>query len=178
LMCMGNVVVAKAPPEKVWGAKEMVKEGKKFLDMAGLEKDEAERRKLFAAAIKDFDDAIKENPKYAMAHVLKAQALSELGKAPEANAAALNVMGIIPASPREWTWKGDAFIELRFVDEALRCYNKAIEMDPNLRDAWLGKEQALRDMGRSAEAEKCSIKIAQLREIEKAMKGIAPEGTG
>ncbi len=47
-------------------------------------------------------------------------------------------------------------------EEAVECYDKAIENDPNYADAWFNKAMTLEDLGRSEEAEKCFFKAEEL----------------
>jgi hypothetical protein len=48
------------------------------------------------------------------------------------------------------------------VDEALFCFDKAIELNPNIAAAWQGKGKALQRMGRDAEARSCFAKVESL----------------
>jgi tetratricopeptide (TPR) repeat protein len=45
--------------------------------------------------------------------------------------------------PVEWYNKGRSFSQLGKIDQAIQCYDKAIEIDPNYVDAWYEKGNAL-----------------------------------
>jgi tetratricopeptide (TPR) repeat protein len=66
------------------------------------------------------------------------------------------------SNPVEWYNKGDALSNLGRNDEALDCYEKAIDLDPNFVYAWSGKGWALSNLGRNDEALDCYEKAIDL----------------
>ncbi len=64
---------------------------------------------------------------------------------------------------REWNNKGSALGELDKGEEALKAFEKAIELDPDNAEAWCGKGGALIQLGRYEEASKAVKKANELR---------------
>ena len=56
-------------------------------------------------------------------------------------------MEIDPKNYKAWDRKGDTFVDLERYEEAIECYNKALEIDPQYVSAWYGKEDALNKSG-------------------------------
>ena len=54
-----------------------------------------------------------------------------------------------------WNNKGLALNSLGKYDEAIKCYDKAIEIDPDDADTWNNKGLALNSLGNDDEAKKC-----------------------
>ena len=48
-----------------------------------------------------------------------------------------------PTDPICWNWKGNCFNELRDLNKALKCFNKAILIDPNYENAYANKRNSL-----------------------------------
>ena len=61
-----------------------------------------------------------------------------------------------------WNNKGLALNSLGRYDEAIKCYDKAIEIDPNDADAWNNKGLALNSLGNNDEAKKCYDRSREL----------------
>jgi tetratricopeptide (TPR) repeat protein len=61
-----------------------------------------------------------------------------------------------------WLQKGDEFYKNNSYDLALRCYDKAIEIDPENVDVWYNKAVVLKELGRDTEAEKALAKAKVL----------------
>jgi hypothetical protein len=61
-----------------------------------------------------------------------------------------------------WLQKGDGFYKNNSYDLALRCYDKAIEIDPENADVWYNKAVVLKELGRDTDAEKASAKAKVL----------------
>jgi tetratricopeptide (TPR) repeat protein len=66
------------------------------------------------------------------------------------------------SDPAEWHNKGDALVNLGKYDEALVCYEKAIDLDPNLAYIWSGKGWALSNLGKYDDALFCYEKAIDL----------------
>ena len=60
------------------------------------------------------------------------------------------------------TNNGDAFHELKRLEEALVAYNQALALDPQYAGAWNGKAIALWALGRVAEAEEADQRAKEL----------------
>ena len=56
---------------------------------------------------------------------------------------------------KEWFNKGVELAGLLKHQEAIKCFDKAIKIDPNHADAWYWKGLALRSIGKYDEAIKC-----------------------
>ncbi len=57
--------------------------------------------------------------------------------------------------PEYWHKKGIEVGNAGNHEEALKCFNRAIELEPTYVDAWFYKTLALRNLGRCKEAEEC-----------------------
>jgi eukaryotic-like serine/threonine-protein kinase len=74
---------------------------------------------------------------------------------------------IIPATPSElgileWYNQGFSLRSLGRYEEAITCYDKALELEPRLAWAWNNKGEALQRLGRSGEALPCHDKALEL----------------
>jgi len=61
-----------------------------------------------------------------------------------------------------WLQKGDEFYKNNSYDLALRCYDKAIEIDQFNPDSWNDKAKILTKLGRNTEADTASAKAKEL----------------
>ena len=73
---------------------------------------------------------------------------------------------------REWNNKGSALGELGQDEEALKAFEKAIELDPDYAEAWHNKSAALIQLGRYEEASKSLKKAKELRSRKIGMKDL------
>jgi tetratricopeptide (TPR) repeat protein len=48
------------------------------------------------------------------------------------------------------------------IREGVRAYEKAVEISPDMKEAWLNMGQALKEEGRTVEAEKALLKVISL----------------
>lgn len=62
----------------------------------------------------------------------------------------------------EWYNKGFSFDKLRRSEDAIRCYDRSLELNPLFVDAWHGKGLALFILGRDEEAIDCYDKTLEL----------------
>ena len=67
-----------------------------------------------------------------------------------------------PQSAEAWSDKGSAFQDLGKYDEALKAYDKAIEIDPHYAEAWNNKGTALCSQGKHDEAIQAFDKAIEL----------------
>jgi len=64
--------------------------------------------------------------------------------------------------PMMWLNKGVSLTELNRNDEAITCFDKAIELNPNYAKVWFSKALTLIDLFKSAEALECYSKAIEL----------------
>ena len=74
---------------------------------------------------------------------------------------------IIPPQSKElevWEWsdKGSSLDSLSRVEEAIRCFDQALDLDPRYMAAWTNKGNSLRRLGRHDEAIRCLDKALEL----------------
>jgi tetratricopeptide (TPR) repeat protein len=62
----------------------------------------------------------------------------------------------------EWVNKGKSLLSLGRNEEAIRCYDKALELDPRYVAAWNNKGVSLKSLGRNEEAIRCLDKALEL----------------
>ena len=67
-----------------------------------------------------------------------------------------------PKNANAWYNKGNALRELGRYEEALRCFDKALEIDPKHVLAWNNKGIALHNLGRYEEALRCFDKALEI----------------
>ena len=70
-------------------------------------------------------------------------------------------------SPEYWYKKGIEVGNKGNHEEALECFNKAIEIEPTFIDAWFYKTLALRNLGKHEEAAECFKKVLALDKYHK-----------
>ena len=61
-----------------------------------------------------------------------------------------------------WGNKGNALVESSMYDDAIKCYDKALEINPGSMEAWNNKGLALARTGRLAEAVQCYDKALEI----------------
>lgn len=69
----------------------------------------------------------------------------------------------IPDDPEEWRNLGNDFFKKGQYDEAVKCYFKAIELNPQYLDAWNNLGFTYFKMGRIEEANKCKEQINKIK---------------
>jgi serine/threonine protein kinase len=62
----------------------------------------------------------------------------------------------------EWSNKGASLANLGRFEEAMKCYDKALEIDPQCVGAWVGRGIGLDDIGRLVEAVECYDKALKI----------------
>ena len=55
---------------------------------------------------------------------------------------------IIPNDPISYLYQGYALEEIEKYEEAIQCYNKALEIDPSINDASFRKNQSLQELAK------------------------------
>ena len=74
------------------------------------------------------------------------------------------LIGVVAASEtaKEWNDKGRALCERGKYEEAIECFDKAIEINPDFVCAWHGKGRVLYEQGKYEEAIKCYDKAIEI----------------
>jgi tetratricopeptide (TPR) repeat protein len=72
------------------------------------------------------------------------------------------VAAVEKTTATKWNNKGWEIIFLAEYEEAIKAFEKAIEIDPHLADAWYNKGLALKLLGRLEEADAVFIKAKEL----------------
>ena len=62
---------------------------------------------------------------------------------------------ISPNDAQLWSNKGAILSDLKDYEEALKCYDKALEIDPNYAQAWFNKGVVLADLEKYRDALLC-----------------------
>lgn len=65
-------------------------------------------------------------------------------------------------SAEDWTNKGNALDDQKKYEEAIKCFDKLIELDPNNARVWYYKGVLLYKLGKYEEAIKCFDKTLQI----------------
>ena len=63
----------------------------------------------------------------------------------------------------EWFEKGKDHYMSESYDEAIKCFDKSIELKPDYAEAWYNKGFALADLGKEKEAQECFTKYDELK---------------
>lgn len=64
---------------------------------------------------------------------------------------------------RDWKLRGNDFYKHKKYEDALTCYEKALEFDPGYSDAWNNRAMVLSRLGRSEEAGECRKKVNEIK---------------
>ena len=66
--------------------------------------------------------------------------------------------------PNELKYKGDQYIKTEQYEEAIKCYQKAVNIDPYFKAVWNNLGFSYFKLGRHEEAKKCKDKIKAIEE--------------
>jgi len=105
-----------------------------------------------------FQAAVEQSPRTAQPWIERATALMELERFEEAMRSLENALLLDPDSADALWRLGLAKSEIAkdgHIDESLRCFNRALELDRELEAAWYYKAMALSDAHRDEEALAC-----------------------
>jgi len=131
--------------------------------------------KEYDKALAAFDRALQINPNDAVIWKLKGDALAASGLKSEADLAFLRAGQLNNEtasfclssaagdnSTDDWTELGRALVGNMSYEEALYAYDQATEIDPENKEAWMGKTDCLCFLKRSAEAKESAEKALKL----------------
>jgi tetratricopeptide (TPR) repeat protein len=102
--------------------------------------------KHYEEAIATYNEAIRFDPKYALAHNNKGAALNDLKRYEDAIAAYDLAIRLDPKYTLAYNNKGNALFKLKRYDDAIAAYDLAILLDPNLANAYDNKNIALNNL--------------------------------
>jgi serine/threonine protein kinase len=118
-----------------------LKEGNTFLN-----------QKCYEEALKAYEEAIRLDPNYAIAHTSKGYVLYRMRSYEEALKAYEEAIRLDPNYAIAHTSKGRTLTELKRYEEALKAYEEAIRLDPNYVIAHTSKGYALTELKHYGEA--------------------------
>jgi tetratricopeptide (TPR) repeat protein len=113
-------------------------------------------------AIADLDKIIKANPKETWALYRKGWVLSDTGRYDESTDILKESIKSDPYFASPWNSIGNNFWTLKKYDKALEAYEKATQLRPNKGLYWFNKGDALKELGRTGEAEAAYAKASRL----------------
>jgi tetratricopeptide (TPR) repeat protein len=64
---------------------------------------------------------------------------------------------------RDWKLRGNDFFTHGKYEDALTCYEKALEFDPGYSDVWNNRAMVLSRLGRTEEAGECRKKVNEIK---------------
>lgn len=106
-------------------------------------------------AIRCFDEALRIDPRCAIAWSNKGNALEALGRLEEAITHHNRALAIDPQVASFWAAKGNTLQAVGRSNEAITCYDKALALTPRDGQIWNNKGGALLAVGRNEEAIPC-----------------------
>lgn len=112
-------------------------------------------------ALEDLDAALRANPKFAKAHFLRGKTLQAQGNTD----GALKCFDSAIASaqdPKAYCTRGGLHLEKKNFDQALKDFDRAIEIDPKLAMAYQGRSQAYKKLGKEDESKADQQKAREL----------------
>ena len=103
------------------------------------------------AALADFDRAVTVSPRSAKAWLARARAFFELGEYQKTADDCTRALEL-EQHHSLWSLRGDSYLKLGKVDEAIADFDKAKRLDPLVAEAFLRKADELESLGRADEA--------------------------
>lgn len=114
-----------------------------------------------ASALTLFDGAIALDPAFAAAHLGRGDALSALGRSPEAAEAYRSAIACEPERAVAHFKLGNALLAGKDLEGAASAYRAALERDPRLREARINLAQTLGRLKKPAESEQVLVEALE-----------------
>jgi tetratricopeptide (TPR) repeat protein len=107
------------------------------------------RVEKYTSAIKECEEALRNNPNYPEALIQKGLVLKELQQPKEASKSFDQALQVKPVSAHDWYYRGLALHQLKRYPEAIDAYDKAIGLSPKNTnpDAWYERGNAEFELG-------------------------------
>ena len=114
-----------------------------------------------ADALREIDAALAADPRPALVHANRANALLALGRPADAEAAAREALRRKPTAGEAWASLGHALADQGRPEDAIPAYRRAAAISPGLPELHTGLGMALHDTARLAEAEAAFAEAAR-----------------
>ncbi len=106
----------------------------------------------YGEAIRDFDEALRLNPRHAASWSFNGLCLSLLGRPDDAARCHNKALELEPQFALAWFNRGLSLAQLGRNEVAIRCYDEASKLDPQDAQAWRSKAEAQEALGRGQDA--------------------------
>lgn len=113
-------------------------------------------------ALKQYDQAIAIDPKFALAHGNRANILVTAGMADEALRSFDRAVALKPDSSLDWVNRGALLHDLKRYDDALASFDKSLAIEPDEPRILLNRANTLTALGRNAEAKAVLEQIVKI----------------
>ncbi len=130
----------------------------------------AYRQLAFAAAVEQYDAAIKKNAKIAVPHSNRALALHKLGRLDEALAAVDKALALDPKPAAFHLNRGKILASMARYEDALAAFEQALQRDADLSEAVYNQAWVIHELGRTADAAKICERLLAMRRRPAATK--------
>ncbi len=122
------------------------------------------KKTQWKSAIACYNKAIRINSKYAEAYLNLAKALAKIGNKQKSADKMYLAFHLQPSlgSAEEHIELGEIFWSIGNRDRAIKCYQRAIKLEPNFWDAYEILGQRLDDLGQTKEATECYQQMIEL----------------
>jgi tetratricopeptide (TPR) repeat protein len=118
----------------------------------------------YGEALASYDQALDIRPNFPTAWRDRGVVLALVGRPQEAATAFDRAISINPKDYVVWYLRGNLLRkDLRLYEVAVESYNKAVQIQPNFADAWLGRGRALAELKRYKDAEASARRALKLK---------------